>query len=371
MAVLVRRRIRPSPYLHRTYAEVLTAFETPSKRIWLMAGIVALAGLPFILSPYYVHLLNLVAIAIVGAVGLNLVTGWAGQVSLGHAAFVAVGAYVAAAMTLHLPDPFREFLVVLPAAGVAGAVTGALLGLPALRLRGLYLALGTIAFHYVLLYGARRYHAYLSYAFTQTSAELVLPPARVGTWVLANERAWYYFLLATVVVVVFLCTNLARTRAGRAWLAVHHRDLAAAVIGVDVVYYKVLAFVLSAALAAIAGCLAAYYERSVSADNFTLAMSIQYLAMVVIGGMASIVGSILGAFFVTLLPYVIRLALTSLLGLQLPPTTISGLELGLFGLLMWLFLRFEPEGLAAIWVRARQFVELWPFTYRPLERRER
>jgi len=357
------------PYLRTSYAELVSAFDTPGKLWWAGAGLVTFMTAPLWVPPYFVHLLNLSAIGVVGAVGLNFVTGWAGQVSLGHAAFLAVGAYTAAIMTLHLPWPLNEFAVVVPTATLAATLAGFLLGLPALRLRGLYLALSTIAFHYVLLYGARRYHAYLSHKFTQSTTELVLPVPRIGGWVLADERSWYLLSLVVVVGVLICATNIARTRAGRAWFAIRQRDVAAAVMGVNVVHYKLLAFALSASLAGLAGSLMAYYQRGVSADNFTLGMSIQYVAMIVIGGMGSVLGSVLGAAFVTLLPHIIRLGLNWATSGRLDPTVVSGVEFIVFGVIMWWFLRYEPEGLAAVWLRIRRFVELWPFSYRPLERR--
>lgn len=358
-----------SPYLHVSYADELAIYDTPFRRFWLVVGIAVVAAAPLVLSSYYTNLLNLVGLAIIGALGLNLVTGYAGQISLGHAAFLGTGAYVAGAITFHLAGPLASFWLVVPASMLVGGVLGLLVGVPALRLRGLYLALATLAFHFVVIHALSRYQEYLR--GLGTSIDILVPPPDLGFATVRSYEEWFYLLLTINLLVIAFVTNLVRTRAGRAWLALRDNEVAAEVIGVDLVWYKLLAFIISSALAALSGCLFAYYLRAVNVENFSLALSIQYLAMIIVGGLASVMGAILGAAFVVLLPYAIDQLFDVI---PVPERFIifrNATTLGIFGLVMMFFLLVEPLGLVGIWLRVRTFFELWPFKFKPLESGER
>jgi branched-chain amino acid transport system permease protein len=233
--------------------------------------------------------------------------------------------------------------------------------MPALRLKGLYLALATLAMHHVVLYAGgeiqTRWGANTGYS---------IPPPRLGRFVLQGTVPWYYALVLAAALTLVVSVNLKRSRVGRAWMAIRDRDVAAASIGIDLARYKLLAFVWSSVVTTIAGALFAYQRGFVSVEAFGFFVAIEYIAMIIIGGLGSELGAVLGAAFVTLLPYGIDALVGSL---RLPGGAeyyLFPLKFGAFGLLMALFLVFEPQGLVGIWRRVRNWFLLWPFRFRPL-----
>src|SRR5574341_1708624 len=288
-----------SPYLRTNYREDMAVLDTPSRRVGLALGLVLALCLPFVVSPFWLHLANLVALATIGAVALNLLTGVCGQVSLGHAAFLAVGAFTAAILVEQLKVPFP---LVLMGAAAVGAVLGLVVGLPSLRFRGLYIAISTLAMHYAILYGLRTYQANLGGSAT---AGMHVPSPALGRLTLGSDRAWYYFLLVIVLGTIATAVNLLRTQPGRAWKALRDRDIAAEALGIHVPYYRLLAFMVSSAMTTFAGALLAYYSNVVTSDEFGLELAISYLAMIIVGGLGSVSGAVLGATFITLLPHAI------------------------------------------------------------------
>jgi branched-chain amino acid transport system permease protein len=348
-----------SPYLKTAYPSDAALLSTPVRRFWLAVFALAVVAFPLVGTPLLVDLLCRTAVAVVGAHALNLVTGYAGQVSLGHAGLMAAGAFTTAILTHELGAPFW---LALPAAVLVGALLGLLVGVPSLRLRGLYLALSTLALHFVILYLVSEYQSGRGLA-----TGLLVPRPTVGAWSLAGATAWYYALGAAAALVTLFCLNLARTRPGRAWMAIRDRDVAAASTGVNVAVWKVLAFVVSSALTALCGSLWAYYLGFVSVEAFSFFLTIEYIAMVIIGGMGSVLGVLLGAAFVTVLPYAVD-ALVDLLPVpDRVHTHLFAVKFGAFGLLMALFLTLEPRGLVSVWSRVRTYFDLWPFRYRPLK----
>ena len=350
-----------SGYLRTSYQADLAIYDTAFRRFALGLLVILLLLFPLVGSNYHIFLVNLVAIAIIGALALNLLTGVAGQLSLGHAGFLAAGGFTTAILVqqAHIPN----FLLALLASGAAGAVLGVVVGLPSLRIKGVYLAIGTLAMHQLVVYGAGEYQHNYGY-----STGVIIPDPSIGPLVLNDDRDWFYFLLVVVGLAVVLCTNLMRTKPGRAWMALRDREIAASILGVNLTYYNLLAFVVSSALAAIAGSLDAYYASFVSVEKYTFFLTIQYIAMIIIGGMGSILGSIYGAFFVVLLPYVINGAFAHLEVPQRLETYVFAVQYGAFGLFMGLFLILEPMGLVGIWLRLRSFFELWPFKFKQLAR---
>jgi branched-chain amino acid transport system permease protein len=256
-----------------------------------------------------------------------------------------------------LPSPF----LALPAAALVGASLGVIVGIPALRLKGLYLALGTLALHHVVLYACGEFQNHWG-----ANTGVSIPPPRVAGWVLKGTVTWYYALTAAAGLVLILSVNLQRSRAGRAWMAIRDREIAAESVGIDVARYKVLAFVWSSAITSVAGALFAYQRAFVSVEAFGFFLAIEYIAMVIIGGLGSALGAVLGAAFVTLLPYGIDAAVAALRVPGGAEYYLFPLKFGAFGLLMAAFLVFEPQGLVGIWRRARNWVVLWPLRYRPL-----
>lgn len=350
-----------SPYLRTTYPEEMAILNTPSRRVGCVLGLGAALALPFLLSPFWLHLCNQVGLAIVGAVALNLLTGACGQVSLGHAAFLAAGAFSAAILVQHLRAPFP---VVLAAAAAVGGILGLIVGLPSLRFRGLYIAISTLAMHYAILYGLRTYQANLGGSAT---AGMYVPSPALGPLTLSSDRAWYYFLLVIVLGTVATAVNLLRTQPGRAWKALRDRDIAAEALGIHVPYYRLLAFMVSSAMTTFAGALLAYFSNVVTSDEFGLELAISYLAMIIVGGLGSVLGAVLGASFITLLPYAIDEVFAVLPRPAFIGTQIFSLQLAVLGLVILLFLLLEPKGLVELWRRLRVYFNLWPFRYKPLE----
>jgi len=352
---------RKSPFLRTSHLESNKVLVRPYQKFLVIVVVLFFLALPAFASTFHVHLINLAFLATIAAIGLNLLTGYCGQISLGHAAFLAIGAYTTAILIDQTDMPMA---VVVPTAGLVGALCGLLIGLPSLRFRGIYLAISTLAMHYAVAYAITAYQAGIG---SSASGGLSIPDPSLGPIVLQDDREWYYFLLLIAAIVVIFSLNLTRTRAGRAWMAIRDRDIAAATLGVNVTRYKLLAFIVSSTLAAIAGSLAAYYKNVVTPEEFTLDLAVAYLAMIIVGGMGSILGAVYGAFFITLLPFGIDYLF------EFAPRSwryggqIFGVQFGAIGLCIILFLIFEPKGLAEIWRRVETYFERWPFRYRPLE----
>lgn len=316
-----------------------------------------LIALPFLLPSYLLHLINIVALTCLGALALNLLTGYTGIISLGHGGFLAIGAFTTAALVTEFKLPV---LVALPAAVVGGAIAGFFAGLPTLRLRAGYVILSTLAIHFVILAFAHEY---------QTRTGLIggfrIPSPSIGPWTINTVREWYFSLLVITGMVTLFCINLVRSRVGRAWMAIRDRDIVAMLLGVHIGYYKLLAFMFSSALAAFAGCLGAFYLGFTTASDFTIWTGIFYLAMIIVGGQGSIMGSFLGAFFIALLPY----GLSDLCRILNVPSWLQlrlfAVQYAVLGLLISFFLIVEPRGLVAIWyLRIRPYFALWPFKHR-------
>ncbi len=351
---------RRSPYLRTSYAQELELTYYTNFRVTALALLGLLVGtFPLWAQGYWVTLAVFVLIYLVGAVGLQIVTGLACQLSLGQAAFMAVGAFVGGAAHFHLGTPFpvNALLAVL-----AGGICGYVLSFPALRFRGVYLAVVTLAFHFIVVTVCREYQLLLQARFG-TLRDIVLPDPALGPLVLGGDRAWYWFLLGLNLAVLLTAANLVRSPYGRAWVAIRDHDFAAEAIGLDVAWYKRRAFVISSALTALAGCLHAYYTHAVSADNYGLAMAVMYLTMVIVGGLGSLRGAIWGTLCVTLVPE----AVSGLLRWVPAARDPEAVRLAVFAGLIIVFLLVEPKGLEAVRQRVWNYFELWPFRYRPLE----
>lgn len=353
-----------SPYLYVSYDQLTRLVKEPYQKALIGTAVVAVALVPLVASPFFVRLMCLSLIAVISAVGLNLLTGYCGQLSLGHAGFIATGAFT----TVVLVGLGAPFWINVPAGCVTGALLGLLVGLPSLRFRGIYLAIGTLAMHYAIIYLLTTYQANVGPSAT---AGIPIPVASIGALRFDDERSWFYLLLVVAAAVVMFGLNLARGRAGRAWVAIRDRDIAAAALGVEVARYKLHAFTVSAALAGLTGSLGAYFSGVVTVEEFTLELAILYIGMIIVGGMGSILGSILGAFFLTLLPFGIDHLFAYL------PTTwrfgsaVFGVQSGAIGVCIIAFLLFEPRGLVEIYRRIAEYFERWPFRYRELQAQAR
>jgi len=350
---------RTSGYLRTGYGQDLALLQTRLERGSAAGFAAALLLFPLFANPFWLDLACQVFLASIGALTLMLLTGYAGQISLGHAGLLAAGAFTAGILFREVNAPFW---ITLPASALVGIVLGLVFGLPSLRLRGLYLAISTLALHFLVIYLGGEYEARRGF-----STGIVIAPPQIAGFKLADGRAWYFVLLCAAVAALLICANLLRSRSGRAWRAIHARETVAEALGISVAAYKLLAFVISSAMTSVAGCLFAYYRGFVSVDAFDLFLSIQYVAMIIIGGMGSLLGALLGAVFVTIFPYLIEALLKTLPGVQRLAGDVFAVNYAAFGMVMILFLAFEPLGLVGIWHRVQAYFLLWPFKQRPLE----
>lgn len=349
---------RASGYFRTDYADELALIQTRGERVSLAIFIVVLTALPFIASPFLLDLACQVFLAAIGALSLMLLTGYAGQISLGHAGLIAAGAFTTGILAREINAPFW---ITLPASALTGVVLGLIFGLPSLRLRGLYLAVSTLALHFIVIYLGGEYETKRGFS----TGIMVDKPAIAG-FALNDGRIWYFILLAFAAATLLICINLLRSRSGRAWRALHAKETVAEALGISVARYKLLAFVVSSAMTTVAGCLFAYYRGFVSIEAFDLFLSIQYVAMIIIGGMGSLLGALLGAAFVTVFPYAIESLLKLLPNVQSLAGDIFAVNYASFGVVMILFLIFEPQGLVGIWRRVQDYFLLWPFKQKPL-----
>ncbi|MGQ0841834.1 branched-chain amino acid ABC transporter permease [Actinokineospora sp.] len=363
---------KPHRNLARGYDKDLRLFGTPWSKtgLALMVGVVAL--LPMVVQDdFWLSVLVYVGITAVGALGLNLLTGYCGQISLGHAFFIGAGAYCTAIVGGDLGLPLPLWLL---AAAAVGAVLGGLIGPFALRLRGNYLAIVTLGLIFVGEHLWRNLKGVTGgNSGTSVDAAASIGPVDFARIELAGEvysrnQGYFWLVWILVGVIALLAKNLVRTRPGRALQAVRDRDQAAEVIGVRAGRYKIGAFMVSSAIASVAGALFGSYQQFVSPDEWNLLLSIQYIAIVIVGGLGTIFGSILGAVFVGALPAMIDRYSSVIPGVQ---TSVGGdgfisvfaLNQAIFGVLIVLFLVFEPRGLAGIWLRVKTYFSAWPFSY--------
>ena len=349
---------RASGYFRTSYERDLVLVDTRAQKVWLSLFAIALLAFPFLSGAFLLDLANQVLLVSIGAVALMLLTGYAGQISLGHAGLLAAGAFTTGILFKEFGAPFWA---TLPASAAVGATIGLLFGLPSLRLRGLYLAVSTLALHFMVIHAGQEYETRRGF-----STGVIIDPPSIAGWTLQDPRDWYFVLLAASCATVLFSLNLLRSKTGRAWRAIHGREAVAEALGINVHWAKLSAFVVSCTLTSVAGCLFAYYRGFVSAEAFSLFLTIQYVATVIVGGIGSILGALLGTLFVVLFPYAIE-ALMNGLGLsERLSSMIFAVNYAAFGLAMILFLVLEPQGLVGIWRRVQAWFLLWPFKHKPV-----
>jgi branched-chain amino acid transport system permease protein len=358
-----------------TYRQQAGLVRSNLQRVWVVVLVAALLYLPYVVTSHSIfgmHLtrhallnmnmtqINFTLVYIVGALGLNLLTGYTGLISIGNAAFYAIGAMVAASIGikwLQLPFP-----VVVLAAGVAGAIVGGIVGLPSLRIRGIYLLLGTLALQFIVSYLFLKFQA----KYFGIVGVIFNYPSFLG-FKLDNDKSWYFFLLGYAVVNLLLVKNILRTRHGRAFVAVRDHPIAAASAGINVAYVRVLSFSISSFIVCASGATYVWYLGAATQDNFQLSLAIAFIAMIVIGGEGSLVGTVLGAMLWTLFPNAL-IASAEMAGGVSPgvsnyvhtwQTQITNI---VFGALILLVLIFAPTGLNGLWLKIKQAFVRWPYT---------
>ena len=313
---------------------------------------------PLYMGNYWLGVANLIGITLIAATGLNILIGYCGQLSIGHAGFIAVGAYTSAILTNRLELPF---LVGLICAGLVAGLIGLIFGIPSVRVKGFYLAITTIAAQFIIIWVINHWSA-----LTGGFVGIKVPYASIGGFVFRSEASQFYLIMLIVILCTFFAKNLARTRVGRAFIAVRDNDLAAEVMGINLFYYKMLAFFIGCFMAGIAGSLLAHWIGFMNAEQFTLTESILYIGMIIIGGLGTTLGPILGVVFIRLLQQLLTVELVPFLEKSLtalPGGFATGVTPMLFGLVIVLFLILEPRGLAHRWSLFKSAYRLWPFSY--------
>ncbi|MCP4722202.1 MAG: branched-chain amino acid ABC transporter permease [Desulfobacteraceae bacterium] len=347
--------------MKRDYYEDVCLISSPVTGFWFAGLLAFLYLLPLFVDNYYIYVANYIAINIIVAAGLNLLVGYTGQISLGHAGFFAIGAYGTVILMAKAGFPF---LLALPCAALVAAGFGFLLGLPALRLEGPYLAIATLGFGLTI---------------TQVIGRLVLfggreglhtPDLVMGPWIIDTDKEFYFLLITLTILLLLFMRNLIKTRVGRAFIAIRDADIAAQTMGVNIVYYKTLAFAVSAFYAGIGGGLYAFVLKFIEPEIFTLMMSIMFLAMVVVGGVGSMMGAITGATLLCWLDLKLRNILDipyigdwleTLSKSWFSITGVSNIQFIVFGSIMILIMLFEPLGLYGVWLRTKRYWRTWPF----------
>jgi len=346
----------PAGTRNYTYAQDMAIFRTRTHWVLLLALLIILFTAPLYWGNYWLGVANLIGITIIAATGLNILTGYCGQLSIGHAGFIAVGAYTAAILTNRLELPF---LIGLICAGFTAGLIGLVFGIPSVRVKGFYLAITTIAAQFIIIWVINHWTN-----VTGGFNGIIVPPASIGGITFISQASLFYLIMVITILVIFFAKNLARTRVGRAFVAVRDNDLAAEVMGINLFRYKLIAFFIGCFLAGIAGSLLAHWIGFMNAENFTLMDSILYIGMIIIGGLGTTIGPIFGVIFIRLLQQGITFIAPVLEStFALPAGFTTGIGPMVFGLAIILFLIVQPRGLAHRWQLFKASYRLWPFSY--------
>lgn len=352
--------MRPCGDFRTSYKQDNTIFETSTIRWVAIISILVLCFTPLIVDSYFITLLIQISYLGIAALGLNILVGYTGQISLGHGAFFGFGAFASAWLNISVEIPV---FLSIPLAGFFTMGVGMVFGMPAARIKGLYLAIATLAAQFII----EDFFARADWFSGGSSGSMAQPLSLFGFTFDTDESFYYIALFALVVMFIWAC-NLMRSRDGRAFIAVRDHYLSAEIMGVNLNKYRLLSFGISSFYAGIGGALYAHYLGYVSAEGFTIFMSIQFLAMIIIGGLGSIKGTLMGVIFMVLLPEVLE----SIVGLMKmtdwgnTPLVVDGLtyikEMAI-GLVIIAFLIFEPEGLAHRWAQIKNYWKFYPFAY--------
>ena len=322
--------------------------------------VLAVAVVPFVASPYWLSaiLIPWLILALV-ATGQNILMGYAGQLSLGSAGFMAVGAFACYNLILRIDG--IPFLLALFLSGVCAALVGIVFGLPSLRIRGLYLAVATLASQFFIVWALDKFAWFKNY---DPAGVITAQPIMMFGHNFASPREKYWVVLLIVAALTLAAKNMARGSTGRAWMAVRDMDVAAEVMGLSLLRTKLQAFAISSFYCGVGGALFAFaYLQTVEPSAFTIDLSFRILFMVIIGGLGTILGSFLGAGFILLMPIFLNIFFHAVFGKAVDATITSALEQVIFGVLIIMFLIFEPLGLARLWQLAKERMRLWPFRH--------
>jgi len=347
----------PSGVFQQSYAQDMAIFRTRTHWLLLLVFLVLLFTMPVYSSNRMLTVATIMGITVISVLGLQILTGYCGQISLGHAGFMAVGGYVSAVLTAKLG---WSFWAALPCAGLGAGTVGIIFGLPSLKIKGFYLIMATVAAHFIIIWLILQF-----YDVTGGADGLAIPRPEIGGLVLKSKASYFYLVMIITCIAVYLAKNIVRTRAGRAFVAIRDNDLAAEVMGVNLWIYKLTAFFIGCVFAGVAGALLVHYYAFISTDNFPFMNSVWYLGMLIVGGMGSITGAILGTVSLKLLDELVTVFGPTLAAVFPAIAAQAAASLGLImrGLVIIVFLIFEPRGLVHRWDLIKSYYRRWPFSY--------
>lgn len=332
----------------------MSIFHSTLQRGSLLVFLVLLFSGPFFLSDRMLTTLTMMGIAVISVHGLNILTGYCGQISIGHAGFMAVGAYTSAVLCAKLGFPFW---LALPCGALGAGIAGLIFGLPSLKIKGFYLIMATIAAHFIIIWTVIQLHS-----ITGGADGLSVPSAMIGSLSLNTKANYFWLVMVLACLGTLFAKNIVRTRAGRAFIAIRDNDLAAEVMGVSLWSYKLQAFFIGCVYAGVAGALLIHYYSFTSTDQFPFMDSVWYLGMLIVGGMGSTTGAVFGAIALKVLDELVTIA-GPVLSSVVAPQAAASLALISHGLVIIIFLIFEPRGLHHRWEMIKAYFRLWPFSH--------
>jgi branched-chain amino acid transport system permease protein len=344
----------PSGIFNQSYAEDMAIVRTKAQWVILLVFLVFLFSSPLYFSDRILTIMTIIGITIISVHGLNILTGYCGQLSIGHVAFMAVGGYTSAVLCAKLG---WSFWAALPCAALMAGMMGLLFGLPSLRVKGFYLIMATIAAHFIIIWLILQLRS-----ITGGADGMSVPRVAIGSFVFKSKSSYFYLVMIIACLATFVATNIVRTRAGRAFIAIRDNELAAEVMGVNLWTYKLLAFFIGCIFAGVAGSLLLHYYAFASPTHFPFMDSVWFLGMLIVGGMGSTTGAILGAVSLKLLDELVTIV-GPILSAVVAAQAAASLGLIMRGLILILFLIFEPRGLAHQWEKIKAYFKLWPFSY--------
>ena len=344
----------PSGTFNQSYAQDMAIFRTKAQWLMLLAFLAFLFSSPLYFSDRILTILTIIGITVISVHGLNILTGYCNQISIGHAGFMAVGAYTSGMLTAHLG---WSFWAALPCAALAAGLVRILFGLPSLKVKGFYLIMATIAAQFIIIWFILQFRN-----ITGGGDGLAVPRPEIGDFVFRSKASYFYLVMAIACLATFVAKNIVRTRAGRAFIAIRDNELAAEVMGVNLWAYKLLAFFIGCVFAGVAGSLLVHYVAFATVDQFPFMNSVWYLGMLIVGGMGSTTGVIFGVVSLKLLDELVVIV-GPMLAVAVAPQAAASLSLIMRGLIIIIFLIFEPRGLAHRWQMVKAYYRLWPFSH--------
>jgi branched-chain amino acid transport system permease protein len=344
----------PSGTFNQSYAQDMAIFRTRAQWVILLVFLAFLFTSPLYFSDRILTIMTIIGITAISVLGLQILTGYCNQISIGHAGFMAVGAYTSGILTAHLG---WSFWAALPCAALMAGMVGILFGLPSLKVKGFYLIMATIAAHFIIIWFILQFRN-----VTGGGDGLAVPRPELFGFVLKSKASYFYLVMIIACLATFAAKNIVRSRAGRAFIAIRDNELAAEVMGVNLWAYKLMAFFIGCVFAGVAGSLLVHYVAFACVDQFPFMNSVWYLGMLIVGGMGSITGTIFGVVALKLLDELVTIV-GPILAAAVAPQVASSFGIIMRGLIIIIFLIFEPRGLAHRWQMVRAYFQLWPFSH--------